>query len=233
MDKKYLQALTKADSIDEKNYTIDFVMTIEIEDRHGDIVDIDSIKYTEYMLNPVVLPSHDHNAKAVAKVIDMRVETINGIKALIGTVQFAVEEYDLAKTYWNLYKGGYMSAVSIGFIPESGEMVNDSFVLRGANILELSFVSIPANQLALAKQKGIDIAPVVATMDYATQAKEMTEHLIAFKELFQDTKPAIVEKEVEEPKDKPEPIVANKKEIAKAKVWKNFDCAIRELNKTT
>lgn len=234
MDKKFLQALTKAESIDEKNYTIDFVMSIEVEDRHGDMVDIDSIKTVEYMQNPVVLPSHDHNAKAVGKVIELSIDTIDGKKALVGRVQFAVEEYDLAKTYWNLYKGGFMSAVSIGFIPERAEMVSDVFVLFGANILELSLVSIPANQLALAKAKGIDVTPVVASMDFSTQAKEMRETLISMKELFLDEKPAKVEteKKVEVPATEVKKVVTpTKAEIAKTKVWKNFNQAIRELNK--
>lgn len=181
----------KANSLDEKNYTIDFIMTIEEKDRHGDIVDVDSIKMTNFMNNPVVLPSHDHSAMAVAKVIETWVEMINGKKALIGKVKFAVEEYELGKTYWNLYKGGFMSAVSIGFIPERGEMMEDGFVLYGSEILELSFVSIPANQLALAKSKGVDVTPITSSAFYL---KELRELFIATKDLIGDD-----EKEIKEP----------------------------------
>lgn len=233
MEKKFLQAFSKASSIDETNFTIDFVMTIEVEDRHGDMVDVDSIKLENYMKNPVVLPSHDHNAKPVAKVISLTVETIDGKKALIGKVQFAVDEYDLAKTYWNLYKNGYMSAVSIGFIPERGEMQNDTFILFGAEILELSFVSIPANQLALAKSKGIDVEPIVATMDFDTMAKEVRETLINIKDLFLEEKKVVVPPlEVE-----PEPVAPvvpvettkTKAEIKRKNTWVLFNKAIREL----
>lgn len=231
MEKHFLQALVKAGSIDEKNYTIDFVMTIEVEDRHGDMVDVDSVKFEEFMMNPVVLPSHDHNAKSVGKVIAITREIIDGKKALVGRVQFAVKEYDLAETYWNLYKGGFMSAVSIGFIPESGEMVNGVFILRGSNILELSLVSIPANQLALAKSKGINVQAVVATMDYATQAKEMRDALISMKDLFLDAEHDTVVEEVKSAVVVVPPVVKTATEIARAKTWNLFNKAIRELNR--
>jgi hypothetical protein len=234
MDKKFLAALTKKSSIDEKNYTIDFVMTIEVQDRHGDMVDVDSIKTEEFMKNPVFLPAHDHNAKPIGKIIALEYEVIDGKKALVGRVKFAVEEYDLAKTYWNLYKGGYMSAVSMGFIPESGEMRGDTFLLMGANILELSAVSIPANQLALAKAKGIDVQPVIAMMDFPTQAKEMRETLITFKELFDVEKAVnvVVPTETDTPTEPPtEDKKADRSKIARERLFKNVNQAIRELKK--
>ena len=187
MNKKFLQAITKANSVDEKNYTIDFVMTMEVTDRHGDIVDIDTIDLSYFEKNPVVLPSHDHSALAVGKVIKTWVEVVNGVKQLIGTVQFAVEEYELAKTYWNLYKGGYMSAVSIGFIPQSYKVEPDGVSVRlfGAQIIELSFVAVPANQLALAKSAGISVNELV-TASRETIVKEIQQSMIMLKELLGD-----------------------------------------------
>jgi len=192
MDKHFLHAFTKADSIDENNFTMDFVMSAEVVDRHGDIVDITSMKFTNFMKNPVVLPSHDHSAKSVAKVEKMWVEEDDGVKVLIGRFKFAVEEYSLAKTYWNLYKGGYMNAVSIGFIPESMEVGENGVTrLMESELLEVSFVSIPANQLALAKAKGIDIKQM---------AKEMAKsELISLKDLIGDD-----EEEDAEPETTPE-----------------------------
>lgn len=241
MEKRFLNSLMKANSIDEKNYTIDFIMTIEEKDRHGDIVDVDSIKLTNFMNNPVVLPSHDHSAMAVAKVTETWVEMIGGKKALIGKVKFAVEEYELGKTYWNLYKNGFMSAVSIGFIPERGEMMEDGFVLYGSEILELSFVSIPANQLALAKAKGIDVTPITSSAFYL---KELRELFIATKELIGDEKETVETKEPEatetvvtEPNDEsttqelPDEaeLKAIEQKIAKQRALKILNKAIRAL----
>ena len=235
MNKHFLHAFTKADSIDENNFTMDFVMTAEVEDRHGDIVDIASMKFVDFMKNPVVLPSHDHSAKAVAKVEKMWIEENDGVKVLIGRFKFAVEEYDLAKTYWNLYKGGYMNAVSIGFIPESMEMGEDGVTrLIGSALLEVSFVSIPANQLALAKAKGIDVKQM---------AKEMVKsELISLKDLIEDDEeekevaeteeavtPGEKEEDTEEVVDEPEPTP----EEAEAEAKRLKDITVRRLlNKT-
>lgn len=235
MKKRFLQAFKKAESIDEKNYSIDFIMTIEDPkgDRHGDMVDVDTIKYEEFEAkNPVVLPAHDHNAMAVAKVVNIRKEIVDGKKALVGTVIFAVEEYDLAKTYWNLYKGGFMNAVSIGFIPESGEMVDGVFVLYGSELLELSFVSIPANQLALAKAKGIDIKSILDTVDKEAMFKEMRETMVNFKNFLEvqtDTK-ILIDAEPDTPPDTtPDEPVKPKKLDKNERRKRLFNKAIRSL----
>ena len=228
----------KAGSIDEKNFTIDFVMTIETKDRHGDMVDVASIKLQNFMNNPVVLPSHDHSAMAVGMVTDTWVEKIDGMQALVGKVKFAVEEYDLARTYWNLYSNGYMKAVSIGFFPERAEMVNDVFVLYGAEIIELSLVSIPANQLALAKSAGIDIKPILASADYM---KDIRDTLISLKNLIDDSVEAPIETATEETEEEGKEVIPaeaphelktpqeEKKQLVKMKYVKVLNKAIRQL----
>lgn len=234
MNKKFAQALLKKESIDENNFTIDFIMTIEVEDRHGDMVDVDTIMTDEYMLNPVVLPSHDHNAKAVGKVIEITKEVIDGKKSLVGKVKFAVEEYDLAKTYWNLYKGGFMNAVSIGFIPESGKEVDGVFILYGSKILELSLVSIPANQLALAKSKGIDINLVVKSIDVESQIKCLQEEMIkakAFLDISAEDSQRVKEHIEDNSKENIEKEPETKEVKKKKKTSSLLAKAIRELNK--
>lgn len=187
MSKKFLQATSKANSINENDYTIDFIMTKEIVDRHGDIVDVDTIDMKYFELNPVVQPSHDHSALTVAKVVSAWVEVVDGIKQLVAKVKFAAEEYDLAMTYWKLYKGEYMRAVSIGFIPKRFEQEQTGATrLLDCEILELSLVAIPANQLALAKSAGLDIKSV-AVAERNTVLKDIRSQMIAFKELIAET----------------------------------------------
>lgn len=161
-------------SIDEKEHTIKVIMTAEVVDRHGEIVDVDTMDTKDFMLNPVVLQSHDYDEMSVGKVIDVTKTILEGgVKAMEATIKFAVEEYDVAKTYWGLYKGGYMSAFSIGFMVGSIEVDPVSKVTRLLNckMLEISCVAVPANQLALAKAKGLNIDAVLKTIPEA----ELTE----------------------------------------------------------
>jgi len=185
MNKKVFFAKQKANSVNEKNFTIDFVMTIEVPDRHGEMVDIATVNYKNFMNNPVLLAQHKHDEAPIGKITDIWEEIIDGKRALIGRAQFAVNEYELAKTYFNLYKGGFMNAVSIGFIPQRGDMVENTFVLYDSELLELSCVSIPANQLALAKSKGINVSEVIK-LDKEAITKDVRENLILLKELSEE-----------------------------------------------
>lgn len=168
-------------SIDEKNYTLDCIMTAEVVDRHGEIVDVDTLDFSTFLTNPVVLPFHEYDELPVGKVIDIR-KTIgnNGVKQMECTIKFAVEEYPVAQTYWNLYKGGFMSAFSMGFMVGKVDVDASTGVTRLLNcsLLEISCVSIPANQLALAKSKGLDIDPVLETIPEKELTKAVREMVI-------------------------------------------------------
>jgi phage head maturation protease len=171
-------------SIDKENKTIDFIMTAEVADRDGDIVDIDTIQLDNFLLNPVVLPSHNNKEKVVGRVIEIKKEVVEGIKALIGKVQFAVGLTTEADEYWNLYSEGFQNAVSIGFNSPRGEETKDGFRMFDSELLELSLVSIPANQLALAKS-----ARKVSEScngDFENIQKSAKEFIIGLKTIFED-----------------------------------------------
>ena len=141
----------------DENYTIKFVYSTNDEDRHGEIVDQKSWILDEYLKNPVVLFAHDHNQPAIGKTVNIY---FNEEGNLEGEIQFAVKEYEFAKTIYQLYKGGYMRAVSVGFQNEVVEYDegDNKVTLKRNHLFEVSCVSVPANALALAKSKGIDTA---------------------------------------------------------------------------
>lgn len=146
----------------DSDYTIRAVFSTGNEDRHGEKVKQDGWLLDNFMKNPVILFGHDHGKPPVGKVIDLGFEYINGDKALVGTIKFAVEEYDFARTIYNLYKGEYMRAFSVGFINRESEVDNEGVVTLTINELyEISAVPVPANAeaLAIAKSAGVDIAP--------------------------------------------------------------------------
>jgi len=146
----------KVKSVDEKNYIVEGVFSAQNEDRHGDVVVQNGWILTNYLKNPVVLWAHQHDTFPIAKMVDI---SVDGINQLSGKMQFAVDEYEFAKTAFNLIKGGFLSAFSAGFMNNKYQIDQENNVvyLTENELLEVSVVPIPANELALAKTKGIDV----------------------------------------------------------------------------
>lgn len=150
MQFKNLNVTIKA--VDDASYSLRAVFSTPDPDRHGEIVDQTWV-LKEYLLNPVVLFSHDHNQPPVGRIKDLVVKS----GRLEGVVEFAAEQYEFANTLWKLYRDGFMRAFSVGFSPEDVVVENGVRVLKNNHLYEISTVSVPANAMALAKSKGIDV----------------------------------------------------------------------------
>lgn len=138
---------TKANSIDEKNYTATFIISDESVDRQGEIIQQDGWDFKNYLNNPVVLFGHDSYDLPIGKTIDITVE--NG--KTLATIQFAAEMYDKAMTIWNMVKAGILNTVSVGFINKEylDNQEQDNIVLTKNELLEISIVPVPANPNAI------------------------------------------------------------------------------------
>jgi HK97 family phage prohead protease len=149
----------KTTGVDETNHTIKGVFSTGDEDRHDEVVNQNGWKLEEFLKNPVVLFAHDHYQPAIGKIIELGKDA-NG--DLAGTIQFAYDEYDFAATIFKLYAGGYMRAFSVGFMNDIIEydQANDKVTLVENTLYEISCVNVPANAMALAYSKGIDMSPV-------------------------------------------------------------------------
>lgn len=143
--------------VNRDNYTIRGVYSTAAVDRHGEIVDQTSWKLEEYMQNPVVLWGHDHSQPAIGRTIELG---LNSEGQLEGVMQFAVEQYEFAKTVFELYAGGFMRAFSVGFMSDGWEEQDGVTVLKDNVLYEISTVNVPANAEALMKAKaaGIDVS---------------------------------------------------------------------------
>lgn len=143
----------KPKSIDEKNNSIDFVMSDNKEDRHGDIVH-QNWDFKPFKKNPVFLNSHryDDLTEIIGRVT--KIETDEKGNKTEAKVKFAVDENPKAKIAFDLYAGKFANAVSPGFIPKE---FNDKGEILLSELIELSGVSVPANARALAKSYGIDV----------------------------------------------------------------------------
>lgn len=124
-------------------------------DRHGEKIDIDGMDTRKYMKNPVVLWAHDSTSLPIAMATKLWKES----GKLMGRFKFAVSEYPFAKTVYELVRGGFIRAVSVGFIP----LEMEGNVYSKSEMLEFSVVPVPANPEALifAKQLGLDMTKIL------------------------------------------------------------------------
>jgi len=144
----------------DDNRTIEGVFSTADVDRSGDPpIEQESWNLKNFKKNPVVLFAHDSRNIPIGKVTKLKLDEKGN---LAGKIMFAVDEGvgiygDLIKTVYNLYKGKFMRAFSVGF--KLGEITDDKkgMKLIKNELLEISCVPVPANALALAKVKGLDL----------------------------------------------------------------------------
>lgn len=136
-------------------------------DRHGERISIAGMSTTKYMKNPVVQWAHDYSLPPIGKATKVWKD---GNK-LMGRMKFAVDENPFAKTIYDLVKGGFLNAVSIGFIPQ--EMEGNIFTK--SEMIEFSVVPVPANSEALisARKLGIDTSIFESDNSYMYKLKDI------------------------------------------------------------
>ncbi len=144
----------KLRSINAEKRTADFVASTDAVDTYGEIVDQDSWELDIYKDNPVVLFAHKSRELTIGKANDVGVK--NG--RLECTLEFAPEDANPeAERVWKLLQGGFLRAVSVGFIPRDYKWEKrdgkEVFVLYGNSLREISVTPVPANHEALAKMR--------------------------------------------------------------------------------
>ena len=154
--------------------TIDFTISTGSVDRDRDVIEPEGWKLAAFKRNNVVMWAHDYSLPPIARATHIRVED-NKLKA---TADFVPAEIlPFAETVYQLLKGGYLHAASVGFKPIkhvfNAERGGVDF--QEQELLEFSIVPVPANAEALmnAKAAGIDIAPL---QDWAATVLKMVEH---------------------------------------------------------
>lgn len=135
------------------------VMSSATEDRMGDTIAVSGWRLDNFKSNPVLLWGHDSFAPPIGKVSSVVVEG-NALKAK--RVEWVPKEVsEFAWTIQRLVELGFVRAVSVGFRPLKWAFRDDGGVdFAEQELLELSFVSIPANPEALVESKAVDVTPV-------------------------------------------------------------------------
>ncbi len=167
---------------------LDFIASDETPDRFGEIIVASGWRLENYRRNPVLQNAHQYgdicHTLGRALVTEVRCAGASaGHPHLFQRVEFAVEANPLARIAYGLYKGKFLSAVSVGFIPLRWETPADpdkaGYRRRylEQELLEVSAVAIPANPNALRlglKTGAIERADVDALMDLLRRAGDHT-----------------------------------------------------------
>lgn len=221
---------TNIKEVNEEEFTIRAVFSTDDEDRHEEVVVQNGWDLSKFKMNPVVLFAHDHWQPAIGKVIEIG---LNAQGQLEGVIKFAVEEYDFAKTIFNLYKGNFMRAFSAGFINKKYEydQETDKVKLLENELLEMSTVNVPANAFALAKSAGVDMTPLKKAMNKGMEEDKLKEVTKTIMESVSVEIKKTVDEKVAEIKSTDKPIEKKEVETPKGKGGKKSRFTNKKLNK--
>jgi HK97 family phage prohead protease len=146
--------------IDETDASFWAIASDSAIDRDGDIILQDGWDLKAYKRNPTIPLFHNYHEFPVAKAAKVKVQD----GKLMFKPTFAVNENPQAKIAFDLYKGGFMNAFSVGFLPIEFEEETRKDGRIGRNyskieLLEISAVLVPSNPNALAeaRSKGINV----------------------------------------------------------------------------
>jgi HK97 family phage prohead protease len=144
--------LTKVAPEGERNWDVECLCSAETVDRSDEVLHQDGWNIDGFRSNPVMLACHRHalddgHSPVIGKWTSMEVDT----RGLVGRVKFADSE--LGEEYARLYKGGFMNAVSVGFMPIKTERRVDADGITRTHYLqqelyEVSAVAVGCNREA-------------------------------------------------------------------------------------
>ncbi len=170
--RKTYQAETKASGEDR---TLIVKISTANPDRSNDVVMPKGVIFDNYQKNPVVAFAHNYSGLSIGKTIDIQ-KVDDGIVAQVEFVPKGV--YPLADQLYEMYKGGFMNAWSIGFIPKKwSDRPDGGREFQEWELLEYSAVLVPDNPeaLTLLRSKGIDPEPLVEESENVKSEEDVKE----------------------------------------------------------
>ena len=154
-------------SADVDKRTVRYEASNDLQDRAGDVIEVSGWDLKSYQANPVVLWAHNDQELPLGVVERATKRAIEERKALLTDVRFhGADKTPKAELVWRLVSDGDLPAVSVGFRPLPGGITRPQSEkerkelglgeygvhFSKVELLELSVVTVPANQAALAKK---------------------------------------------------------------------------------
>lgn len=216
-------AIEKAQAAGEDLGRFEVIISTADQDRAGEIISLDAWDLSLYKMNPVVLWAHDYAQLPIGAADTVEVKDGN----LVASGTFAPHEF--AQTVRRLYDLKMLRATSVGLIPR--KMVGNK--ITEAELLEFSFVPVPANPyaLSLAKSaliseevlitkgfmvKGEIVPPPVEPQLEKIEEPAVEPEVVPEEEVVADPEPEITEPTPEPEKPEGEEEVVEFPEIAEA-----------------
>lgn len=196
---------TKFKKVKDSDKRFRVVMSTASEDRHGDIVE-QNFDLKPFKKNPVLLDSHNYGS--IEHVVGKVNKTSVKENKLKGEVEF-MRDNPKGVLAEKMVDGGFINAVSIGFIPK--EFDEKTGNIKKSELLELSLVSVPANAEALFEKAEKKFGKVKA------KKKEIE----------------IVEKTAREKKIESLNRIVNKEEEKRKRLYRESLAVIRQLSRGT
>ena len=162
MDKVVKTFVSEIRSVNEKDFTLEAVISDETVDRYGEVIKVDAWKkrLNRYKSNPVLLTSHKYD-KLTNQIGEAHKVGIQDGKLIAKFKYYANEGNPEADWGWKLASKFGRAAYSVGFLPytyEDKEYNEDvkmgkkpSREYTDVELLEVSQVLIPANPSAMMK----------------------------------------------------------------------------------
>lgn len=140
-----LQSSFKTLEQDDDSITIRGLASTNATDRASDVIDHNAWAkggLDNYKNNPVILFNHDYN-QPIGRAIDIRVTT-QGLELTAKISKSAGKVYELIKE-------GILVAFSVGFMIRDADYIRDTdgFLIKDAELYEVSVVTVPCNQTAI------------------------------------------------------------------------------------
>ena len=158
----------------ENQPVLDFTASDETLDRYDEIISASGWQLANYRRNPVFQNAHQYGDVIFTLGKALLTEIRNG--RLFQRIEFATGVNPMARIAYGLYRGKFLNAVSVGFIPMKWENGSAEKGFRRKyleqELLEVSAVGIPANPNALAlglKSGAIEKSDIKDTLDLLRQ----------------------------------------------------------------
>lgn len=183
----HLDCSTKISAIDEDERTVTAVISTASVDRDREVLVPKGMEFERFKDNPVIPWAHDTSSPPIGKALWVKVIG----QKITAKVQFATTEF--AEEIWQLFKGGFLKAFSVGFIPLDGHPPTPAeitknpawaearFIISKWELLEFSPVPVPANPEALMqaiKNKSITLSDATKDLFPAVNIeKDVTDNI--------------------------------------------------------
>ena len=208
---------------EDKDNLFHVIFSTSKEDRHGEVVKQD-FDLKSFKKNPVILDSHDYQT---IEAIIGKAKKLKSDGKLEGDVEFALDN-PRGLLAFKLAVGGFLNACSIGFIPK--EFSDDFMTIEKSELLEISFVSVPANPESLIEkmQKTLEEAEPAEIMKAAKEEEESKEETKEEEEEEEAAKEEERTKTAAEKALRESALIENEKQNIRKNIYKNI---ARELGK--